>query len=126
MTHRTKWQRGLRAFLWLAASMTAMNLCAAQPTADDLKNTEWIAAGRARFVSACAYCHGQEGTSGKSKSFKERPGWEPVAIHDVIAEGRVRAGNVMPAWKGSIPDDDIWKLVAFIKSLTPEDQPGSH
>lgn len=23
----------------------------------------------------------------------------------------------MPSWKGSIPDDEIWKMVAYIKSL---------
>jgi mono/diheme cytochrome c family protein len=93
----------------------------AAPTADELKNPQWIADGRLRFASACSYCHGSEGTSGKVKSFKERPGWDPQAIHDVIAEGRVRAGNVMPSWKSSIPDADIWKLVAFVKSLTPAD-----
>ncbi|HSV71288.1 MAG TPA: cytochrome c [Methylibium sp.] len=94
------------------------------PTLQDLANPEWIAAGRERFVSACAYCHGQQGEAGKVKSFKERPGWDPQRIHDVIADGRTRAGNVMPPWKGSIPDAEIWRIVAYIKSLTPGETVG--
>jgi cytochrome c oxidase cbb3-type subunit 3 len=36
-----------------------------------------------------------------------------------IAEGR---GKGMPAWGTKIPEDQIWKLVAYIKSLrTPEE-----
>ena len=92
---------------------------AAVPSAEDLAKPEWVAEGKKRFISACAYCHGQHGEAGKGKSFQERPGWKPTQIRDVIANGRVRAGNVMPAWKESIPEADIWKLVAYIKSLTP-------
>ena len=97
----------------------AADVAAAVPSAQQLADPEWVAQGRKRFISACAYCHGQQGEAGKGKSFKDRPGWNPAQIHEVIADGRVRAGNVMPAWKESIPDADIWKLVAYIKSLTP-------
>lgn len=102
-----------------ADAPAAADVAAAVPSAQQLADPEWVAQGRKRFISACAYCHGQQGEAGKGKSFKDRPGWNPAQIHDVIADGRVRAGNVMPAWKESIPDADIWKLVAYIKSLTP-------
>lgn len=91
----------------------------AVPSAQELADPEWIAQGRKRFVSACALCHGQEGEAGKVKSFKQRPGWDPLKIHNAIANGSARAGNVMPAWKGSIADAEIWKIVAYVKSLTP-------
>ena len=103
----------------VAADAPAAADVAAVPSAQQLADPEWVAQGKKRFISACAYCHGQQGEAGKGKSFKDRPGWNPAQIHEVIADGRVRAGNVMPAWKESIPDADIWKLVAYIKSLTP-------
>lgn len=106
------------------APASAASAAAAVPTLQQLADPEWIAAGRKRFISACAYCHGQEGEAGKVKSFKERPGWDPQRIHEVIANGRRRAGNVMPSWKDSISDDEIWRLVAYIKSLTPGETVG--
>lgn len=90
------------------------------PTAEDLNNPEWIQAGKMRFVQVCAYCHGTEGEAGKTRSFKTREGWDPRVIHDTIAEGRVNGPNVMPSWKGSISDDMIWKIVAYIKSLSAD------
>lgn len=112
------WEEGAGAAQAVAAVQPAPPSASA-PDATALGDPAWIAAGRKRFISACAYCHGQQGESGKVKSFKERPGWDPVAIHHVIANGRVRAGNVMPAWKDSLKDDEIWQIVAYIKSLTP-------
>lgn len=87
------------------------------PTLAQLADPEWIAAGRSKFVQTCAYCHGQEGDSGKVRPFRERKGWDPQLIHDTIVNGRRRGANVMPSWKASIPDDLIWKIVAYIHSL---------
>jgi cytochrome c oxidase cbb3-type subunit 3 len=40
-------------------------------------------------------------------------------IFDSIAQGR---SNGMPAWGTKIPEDQIWQLVAYIKSMrTPEE-----
>lgn len=88
------------------------------PAADDLRRTDWIAEGRAKFISACSYCHGQQGEAGKVRSFKERKNWNPQIIHDTITNGRIRGANIMPPWGGSIPDDEIWKIVSYIKSLS--------
>ncbi len=87
-------------------------------TEDELRRSDWINEGMEKFNSACTYCHGQKGQGGKVKSFTERSGWKPEAIHNVITNGRVRGSNVMPPWGGSMPDEDIWKLVAYIKSLS--------
>ena len=40
-----------------------------------------------------------------------------MQIYSVISDGRQRAANVMPAWKGAIPEAQIWQIVAYIKSL---------
>lgn len=88
------------------------------PSPEDLKRTDWIEAGRDRFVKSCAFCHGTKGESGKTAAFSTRQNWDPEVIFGVISEGRTNGSNVMPSWKGSIPDEQIWKIVAYIKSLS--------
>ncbi len=88
-----------------------------QPSPQQLKSPEWIASGRNKFVHTCAYCHGQEGDAGKNKPFREHLGWEPETIFDVIKNGRKRGANIMPAWGDSISEEEIWKIVSYIKSL---------
>lgn len=41
-------------------------------------------------------------------------------IFDTIAEGR---SNGMPAWGSKIPEDQIWQLVAYIKSMRTPQEP---
>lgn len=91
---------------------------AAPPSAAELTSPDWILEGKKKFVQTCAYCHGVEGQAGKTRSFKTREGWDPQVIHDTISDGRVNGPNVMPSWKGSIPDAVVWKIVAYIKSLS--------
>lgn len=111
------------AILQTAPTVGAANGSGAQPDVQQLADTAWIAAGRERFANACAYCHGSEGDSGKVQPFRERINWEPREIHDVITNGRKRGANIMPAWGGSIPDEEIWKIVAFIRSLSGKEKP---
>ena len=91
-----------------------------RPSDDDLRRSVWIAQGRTKFLSACSFCHGSKGDAGKVKSFTERSNWDPQAIHDVIVNGRVTGANVMPALGQSIPDDEVWRIVAYIKSLSTD------
>ena len=88
------------------------------PTEINLEQDSVIQEGKARFIQTCAYCHGQEGEAGKTRPFKTHTNWEPQAIFDTISNGRRRGGNIMPTWKDSIPPDEIWKIVAYIKSLS--------
>lgn len=41
-------------------------------------------------------------------------------IFDSIAEGRSKG---MPAWGSKIPQDQTWKLVAYIKSMRRPEEP---
>ncbi len=41
-------------------------------------------------------------------------GSQPQNIHDTIVEGRP---NGMPSFRGKIPDQQIWELVAYVRSL---------
>ncbi|WP_442975262.1 c-type cytochrome, partial [Salmonella enterica] len=101
----------------LVGTLHGVPAVAAPPSAEQLASPEWIAAGRAKFSATCAFCHGTEGDAGKHRPFREHIDWDPAQIHEVIREGRQRGANVMPSWKDSIDDEQIWQIVAYIKSL---------
>lgn len=105
--------------LALAANAAGADAPASEARTDpDPRQQADIEEGKTRFIQICAYCHGQEGEAGKTRPFRSRTDWDPQVIFDTIANGRVRGGNVMPAWKDTIPPEDIWKIVAYIKSLS--------
>jgi cytochrome c oxidase cbb3-type subunit 3 len=70
----------------------------------------------------CAGCHGGHGGGGMGPSLRDEVwiyGNRDDQIFDSIAQGR---SNGMPAWGTKIPEDQIWQLVAYIKSMrTPEE-----
>ena len=82
-----------------------------------LTDPAWIEAGRQRFDQACTYCHGKEGAGGKVKSFKGRTDLDPRMVFETIANGRKRGANIMPPWKSSLSETQIWELTAYILSL---------
>src|SRR5579884_1789438 len=82
--------------------------------------------GRDAFLSHCATCHGIDG-SGKTpvgaNLYPRVPDLHSVTtqnlsdgeIHYIIENGVQLTG--MPAWSKSGSQDDIWKLVLFVRSL---------
>ena len=105
---------------WLLAAATVVGAQDAPkpPNAQQLLDPQWIQEGRDKFIQTCGYCHGPEGDAGKVKAFRERVDWDPQAIHDVILNGRRRGANVMPAWQGALSEDEIWRITAYIRSLS--------
>jgi cytochrome c oxidase cbb3-type subunit III len=85
-----------------------------------------LAEGRRIFVwYNCYGCHGGHAGGGMGPSLRDVTwiyGDSDANIFNSIAEGRAHG---MPAWGTKLPEDQIWKLVAYIKSLrTPlEPQP---
>lgn len=71
----------------------------------------------------CSGCHGGHGGGGMGPSLRD-PVWlygdQDGQIFDSIAEGR---SNGMPAWGTKIPTDQIWQLVAYIKSMRTAQEP---
>lgn len=70
----------------------------------------------------CSGCHGGHAGGGMGPSLRD-PIWlygnRDDQIFDTIAHGR---SNGMPAWGTKIPEQQIWELVAYIKSMgTPEE-----
>jgi cytochrome c oxidase cbb3-type subunit 3 len=85
-----------------------------------------LAEGRRLFVwYNCYGCHGGHGGGGMGPSLRDVTwiyGNSDANIFNSVAEGRA---NGMPAWGTKLPEDQIWKIAAYIKSLrTPlEPQP---
>ena len=70
------------------------------------------------FVSYnCMDCHGADGSGAMGPSLADGRfhfGGTPGEVFQSIYEGRP---DGMPAWGGRIPDDQIWRLVAYVQSL---------
>lgn len=78
-----------------------------------------IQVGQRLFIHMnCAYCHGFDGGGGMGPSLQGqswRFGGDDADVFKTIYGGR---GKGMPAWAAAITEDDIWKLVAYIRTLS--------
>jgi cytochrome c oxidase cbb3-type subunit 3 len=79
--------------------------------------------GRQLFVRFnCSGCHGGRAGGGMGPSLRDVDwlyGSEEAQIFSAIAEGRAHG---MPSWRTKLTQDQIWKLVTYIKSLrTPNE-----
>jgi len=83
-----------------------------------------LAEGRQLFISFNCYgCHGGHGGGGMGPSLRDQTwlyGSSDAQIFNSIAEGR---GKGMPAWGLKIPQDQIWRLVAYVKSMRSPEEP---
>jgi cytochrome c oxidase cbb3-type subunit III len=69
----------------------------------------------------CSGCHsnGGGGMGVPLMDAEWRYGHEPRAIYASIVEGRP---NGMPAFGGRIPDEQVWQIVAYVRSLSGQVQ----
>lgn len=86
-----------------------------------------VAAGQTLYATNCASCHGDSGGGDgpaaasldpKPRNLRDTVAQtEPVYAHWVISEGGAAAGlsSAMPAFKGSLSDDEIWQIVNFME-----------
>ncbi len=79
--------------------------------------------GRQLFVRFnCSGCHGGRAGGGMGPSLRDVDwiyGSTDAQIFSSIAEGR---SNGMPAWGTKLNEDEIWKLVAYIKTLRTQNE----
>ena len=80
--------------------------------------------GRTLFVQYnCAGCHGGHAGGGMGPSLRDEAwiyGDSPAHVFSSIAEGRAHG---MPSWGLLIPQEQIWKLVAYVDSLRTPREP---
>ena len=88
---------------------------------------ESIATGRQRYVFSCRPCHGNRGQGDGDMS---HAGGVPSNFTDDVWQHGASDGEVflvikdgvsadMQSYKNQIPDEDIWHLVNYVKSLAP-------
>ncbi len=87
-------------------------------------NSDAIVEGRKLFNSMnCVGCHAPQGGGGMGPPLSDADwiyGGRPEQIYLTIMQGRP---NGMPAFGSILPDDSIWKLVAYIKTLNSPPTP---
>jgi cytochrome c oxidase cbb3-type subunit 3 len=83
-----------------------------------------IMAGRQLFTGMnCAGCHSGYAGGGMGPSLRDSLwiyGNADAQVFSSIAEGRPYG---MPAWAGRLQDDQIWRLVAYIRTLGTGNEP---
>jgi cytochrome c oxidase cbb3-type subunit 3 len=93
----------------------------ANPHAGDVSA---VMAGRQLFTGMnCSGCHSAYAGGGMGPSLRDSLwiyGSSDIQIFSTLAEGRPYG---MPAWGGRLTDDQLWQLVAYIKTLGTADEP---
>jgi mono/diheme cytochrome c family protein len=90
-----------------------------------------IAAGARLYAANCTSCHGKDGLGDgdAAKSLLPSPALlafmiqRPVAVDEYllwsISEGGKQFETSMPAFKESLPRDDIWRIIAYMRKGFP-------
>jgi len=81
-----------------------------------------IEKGMATLNSTCGgYCHGTQGRGYKGPPLRNRPDLTPDSMIATIKYGRKRGGKLMPAWNGTLTEEEMWTVIAAIVSLRHAD-----
>jgi len=120
-------------FLFVTLCVIAMRLPAASAADGDIPPPEKSAGvnlldpaviekGMATLNSTCGgYCHGTQGRGYKGPPLRNRPDLTPDSMIATIKYGRKRAGKLMPAWNGTLTEEEMWTVIAAIVSLRHAD-----
>ncbi len=91
-----------------------------------LKDVVAIQEGQRLFASYnCSGCHSVHGGGGMGPSLRDETwiyGNSDAQMLDTLIHGRSKG---MPAWGNKIPEDQMWKLIAYIKSMNTPLEPNA-
>lgn len=90
-------------------------------------NRQAVMDGHRLFLAMnCASCHGYDARGGMGPNLTDKQ-WRyagtPAALFNSIAQGRPQG---MPSWGRTLPEDQIWSIVAYLQSLGGTYQPGQY
>jgi cytochrome c oxidase cbb3-type subunit III len=95
-----------------------------RPTNPYAENIAAMSDGRELFVRMnCSGCHGGRAGGGMGPSLRDEDwlyGNTDQQIFSTIVEGRAHG---MPSWSKTLTNDQVWKLVAYVKSLRTPNEP---
>lgn len=82
-------------------------------------------AGAGIFKTNCASCHGATGLGdGEAGMYLDPKPANLVTLNSAVADDFLywrintgQAGTSMPAWKGILDDQQIWQIIAFIRTF---------
>ena len=124
------------AMLIVAFTAHAQTRAGGAPAAKMIKNPvastpASITAGAAAYKKYCAFCHGVTGKGDGPLAPKDS---DPPDLTDddwdrgstdgeifTVISGGAGTDSKMVAFKGKIPDQDMWHIVNYIRSLGPKD-----
>jgi mono/diheme cytochrome c family protein len=72
--------------------------------------------GKAVYEAQCANCHGPAAGGGESGP-DLTAGFAQQSRADLASVVRQGAGELMPAFEGTLPEDDIWAVTDYVQSL---------
>jgi mono/diheme cytochrome c family protein len=122
----SRWVLLAFALLCLGAGIYYADLLKAAFARNPIPRTaESITRGRLLFQQQCAICHGERGLGDGpvAASLKEKPDdlskiARPPIFPDGIVVYRIANGkNLMPAFKATLSEPQLWDLLNFIRSL---------
>jgi cytochrome c oxidase cbb3-type subunit III len=103
---------------YIRAGLTGPNLAALALRDPFGGSRDARTAGATLYLSYnCVDCHGMDGSGAMAPSLADgrwRFGGSPSEVFESIYQGRPEG---MPAWGGRISDGDVWRLVAYVRSL---------
>jgi len=84
----------------------------------DLRDPQVIEKGMETLNSTCGgYCHGSAGRGYKGPPLRNRTDLTTDSMIATIKYGRKRGGKLMPAWNGTLSEEEMWTVIAAIVSL---------
>ena len=107
--------RTVALFWFVLAAVCDAQPALKNPFANDPRAAE---EGRIAFRGSCALCHGIRGEGGRGPDLTlgaYSVGDTDADLYRVIAGGS--AGTEMPAFGSNFESDDLWRLVAYIRTL---------
>lgn len=122
---------------WLARLLTHRTMIASVRRQSDVDHINISDAavkhGLCSYEVHCTACHGSPGTArapwanGLNPTppylIDARERWTPSELHWIVSNGIKM--TAMPAWKASLPDQQVWELVAAVE-LLPRLKPATY
>lgn len=104
----------------------------AKRIANPLKaSSDTIKSGRSLYGMACLPCHGDKGKGDglASASLEVRPGDLSRSVMWQQNDGELfwklsHGKSPMPAFKGTVSDEDLWKIIHFVRTFAPKPADG--